>query len=174
LKKLILIISLFLCLNADKLYFMPEDGYKAQKELFNLFSHSKKNIKMIIYTFTNKTLAKALKIAASKNSKIEIIADEKESKYKYSVIPNLAAIKNFNIYLLSGKHYKNGKKAKMHVKMTIVDDKYLIIGSANYSYSAFFKNYEYILITQNKNLIQKFNNFFYKLKFNAIPYRLSQ
>ncbi|WP_236617337.1 MULTISPECIES: phospholipase D-like domain-containing protein [unclassified Lebetimonas] len=153
---------------------MPFEGKNAQKELCNIFTHAKKNIKIAMYTFTNKKIAKALKIAAKHGAKIYIIGDLEESKYKYSVIPNLAAIKKFNIYLLSGKNYKNGNKAKMHVKMSIIDNKYLIIGSANYSYSAFFKNYEYILITQDKNLINKFNKYFYMLKQNAKPYRLSR
>jgi phosphatidylserine/phosphatidylglycerophosphate/cardiolipin synthase-like enzyme len=172
LKKIILIL-VFLLLNAQKVYFLPFDGYKAQKELSSIFSHAHKEVKIAIYTFTNKTLAKALKKAAI-HAKVYIVADKKEAKYNRSVIPNLAAIKNFNIYLLSGKKYKNKEKAKMHVKMSIVDNKYLIIGSANYSYSAFFKNYEYILITEDKKLIKKFNKFFYKLKHLAKPYRLSQ
>jgi phosphatidylserine/phosphatidylglycerophosphate/cardiolipin synthase-like enzyme len=153
---------------------MPIEGEKAQKELCNIFTHSKKNIKIAMYTFTNKAIAKALKTAAKKGVKIYIVADREESKYRRSVIPNLAAIKKFDIYLLSGRKYKNGNKAKMHVKMSVIDNKYLIIGSANYSYSAFFKNYEYILITQDKNLINKFNKYFYILKQNAKPYRLSR
>jgi phosphatidylserine/phosphatidylglycerophosphate/cardiolipin synthase-like enzyme len=151
---------------------MPMDGEIAQKRLFNIFSHAKKEIKMTIYTFTSKTLAKALKIAAKKGVKIEIIADKKEAKYPYSVIPNLATIKNIKVLLLSGKKYKNGKNAKMHVKMSIIDNKYLIIGSANYSYSAFFKNYEYIIIEDDKKLIGAFRSFFDKLLPLSIPYRL--
>jgi phosphatidylserine/phosphatidylglycerophosphate/cardiolipin synthase-like enzyme len=172
LKKIILIFT-FLFLYANTIYFLPFDGYKAQKQLSYLFSHAYKEIKIAIYTFTNKTLAKALKKAAL-HAKVYIIADAKEAKYSRSVIPNLAAIRHFNIYLLNGKPYKNGEKAKMHVKMAIIDNKYLIIGSANYSYSAFFKNYEYILITKNKKLIQKFNNFFNKLKTLSKPYRLTR
>jgi len=171
--KIFFIFLLFLILNAKQIYFMPFDRHKAQKELIYLFSHAKKEIKIAIYTFTNKKLAKALKISAKK-AKIYIIADKEESKYNYSIIPNLAAIKNFNIYLLSGKKLKDNQKGKMHVKMAIIDNKYLIIGSANYSYSAFFKNYEYILISEDKSLIKKFNNFFYKLKTLSTPYRLNQ
>jgi phosphatidylserine/phosphatidylglycerophosphate/cardiolipin synthase-like enzyme len=152
---------------------MPMEGEIAQKKLYNLFSHAK-TIKMTIYTFTNKKLAKALKIASKNGAKIEIIADKKEAKYRYSVIPNLAAIKNIKVYLLTGKSYKNGQKAKMHVKMTIVDNKYLIIGSANYSYSAFFKNYEYILIDTDKDLIKAFNSFFEKIKILSTPYKFSR
>jgi phosphatidylserine/phosphatidylglycerophosphate/cardiolipin synthase-like enzyme len=153
---------------------MPYDGKKAENKLFYLFSHAKKEIKITIYTFTNKNLAKALKIAAKKGVKITIIADKKEAKYNYSVIPNLATLKNFYIYLLSGKSYKNGEKAKMHVKAAIIDNNYLITGSANYSYSAFYKNYEYIMINTDKYLIASFNAFFNHLKILSINYRLSR
>jgi phosphatidylserine/phosphatidylglycerophosphate/cardiolipin synthase-like enzyme len=172
LKKLLLIFAFITSLLAKEVYFMPMDGSLAEKRLFYLFSHAHRQIKMTIYTFTNKKLARALKIAAKKGVKVTIIADKKEATYKYSVIPNLATIKNIKVLLLSGKSYKNGDKAKMHVKMTIVDNKYLIIGSANYSYSAFYKNYEYILIETDKELIGAFESFFEKLKHISTPYRL--
>jgi phosphatidylserine/phosphatidylglycerophosphate/cardiolipin synthase-like enzyme len=152
---------------------MPKDGYKAEKRIFYLLTHAKKNIKMTIYTFTNKKIAKALKIAAKKGVKIYIIADTKEAKYKYSVIPHLALIRNISVYLLSGKSFKSGKKAKMHVKSTIIDDKILITGSANYSYSAFYKNYEYIIINKDKSLLKAFCNFFKDIKKISVPYRYS-
>ena len=153
---------------------MPKEGKKAEDRLFYLFTHAKKEIKIVIYTFTNKKLAKALKIAAKKGVKVTIIADKKASKYNYSVIPTLATLKNFDIYLLSGKKYQNNEKAKMHVKLSIIDNSYLITGSANYSYSAFYKNYEYILIHKDKNLIDKFNSFFNSLKALSTAYRLSR
>ena len=138
-----LIFSTFLF--ASEVFFMPIDGKKAENKLYYTYTHAHKNIKIIIYTFTNKKLAKALKIASKHNVKITIIADKKEAKFQKSVIPNLAAIKNIKIYLLHGKAYKNGDFGKLHAKVSIVDDKILITGSANYSYSAFFKNYEYII-----------------------------
>jgi len=172
LKYCIILLTTFLF--ANEIFFMPYDGKKAENKLFYLFSHAKKEIKITIYTFTNKNLAKALKIAAKKGVKITIIADKKEAKYNYSVIPNLATLKNFYIYLLSGKSYKNGEKAKMHVKAAIIDNNYLITGSANYSYSAFYKNYEYIMINTDKYLIASFNAFFNHLKILSINYRLSR
>ena len=172
-KKIILIL-LTAFLFGNEIYFMPHDGKHAEKRLFYLFSHAKKEIKITMYTFTNKLLAKALKIAAKKGVKVIIIADKKEAKYKNSIIPSLAKLKNFHIYLLSGKSYKNGEKAKMHVKAAIIDNNYLITGSANYSYSAFYKNYEYIMINTDKYLIANFNAFFNHLKILSVNYRLSR
>jgi len=174
LKKILLILIIVLISFAKEVYFMPKEGKKAENRLFYLFTHAKKEIKIVIYTFTNKKLAKALKIATKKGVKVTIIADKKESKYHHSVIPRLAVLKNFDIYLLSGKKYKNNEKAKMHIKLSIIDNDYLITGSANYSYSAFYKNYEYILIHKDKNLIAKFNNFFNHLQALSTNYRLSR
>ena len=173
-KKILLILFLVLISYSKEIYFMPKEGKKTENRLFYLFTHAKKEIKIIIYTFTNKKLAKALKIAAKKGVKVTIIADKQAAKYQYSVIPRLATLKNFDIYLLSGKKYKNNEKAKMHVKLSIVDNKYVVTGSANYSYSAFYKNYEYILIHKDKILIAKFNNFFNNLKTLSTSYRLSR
>ena len=166
---------MFFCvfLFAKDVYFLPKEGYYAQKEICYLFTHAHKSIKIAMYAFTNKKIAKALKTASKKNIKIEIIADKKEAEYKRSVIKNLALIKNINILLLHGKAYKKKGYGKLHAKIAIIDNKYLITGSANYTYSAFFKNYEYIIIHKDKNLINKFNNFFYELKQKATPYRLS-
>jgi phosphatidylserine/phosphatidylglycerophosphate/cardiolipin synthase-like enzyme len=153
---------------------MPIQGKEAQNKVFEMFSHAKKEIKIVIYSFTNSKLAKALKIAAKKGVNITVIADKEEAKYRYSVIPNLACIKNIHVFLLSGKKYKNGENAKMHVKLAIIDNRYLITGSANYSYSAFFKNYEYIQISSDKKSIKKFNAFFNIMKKSAKKYRLSR
>ena len=170
-KYLILLISF---LFASEIYFTPMQGKKAENRLFYTLSHAHKNIKIIIYSFTNKRIAKALKIASTKNVKITIIADEKEAKYKRSVIMNLAAIKNINILLLHGIPYKHKGYGKLHAKVAIIDNKILITGSANYTYSAFYKNYEYIIFQKDKSLIYKFNKFFNYLKSIAKPYRLSR
>ncbi len=173
-KKLILFITLIIVTFAQEVYFMPSNASKAHKKFIYLLTHAHSHIDMVIYTFTDRKIAKALKIAAAKGVKITIIADKKESKYKYSQIPKLAAIKKIKVYLLSGKRYKNGDRAKLHAKITIIDSKTLVIGSANYSYSAFFKNYEYLIIEKDKNLINKFENFYKTLKSKATPYRLSR
>jgi len=172
-KKLIILFLISLSFSQG-VYFLPNEGNKAERRLYNLFTHAKHSIKIVMYAFTNKRLAKALKIASTHNVDIEIIADEKEAKYRKSVIYNLAAIKHINVRLLHGRPYRNRKFGKLHAKIAIVDDKYLVTGSANYTYSAFYKNYEYIIIHQDFSLIRQFNNFFKQLYLISHPYRLSR
>ncbi len=169
-KKLILLLGVLLF--AKEVYFMPMQGDEAHKKLYSLFAHAHKSIHIAIYTFTDRKLARALKIAASRGVDVEIVADKKEAKYRLSQVPNLAKIKNIHIYLISGKRYYHSKNhAKMHAKVSIIDNKHLVIGSANYSYSAFYKNYEYIIF--EKRWIKEFESFFNYLKENSTPYRLS-
>ena len=169
-----LIILLTSILFASEVYFTPFEGFEAENKIINQITHAHNSIKIIMYSFTNKRIARALKIASTKNVHITIIADEKEAKYKGSVISNLAAIRNINIYLLHGYPYKSKGYGKLHAKASIIDNKILITGSANYTYSAFYKNYEYVIFQKDINLIKKFNDFFNKLKLKARPYRLSR
>ena len=48
----------------------------------------------------------------------------------------------------------------MHQKIALIDDKVLILGSANWSYSGFGKNYEVVLILKDKDLAKKYSKFF--------------
>jgi len=171
--KKLAILFIFIFSFANEVYFMPNNGYKAEQRLYNLFTHAKHSIKIIMYTFTNKKLARALKIASNHNVKIDIIADKKEAPYKKSVIYNLAAIKNINVRLLNGLSFRKGA-GKLHAKVAIIDDNYLITGSANYTYSAFYKNYEYIIIHKDFSIIKKFNHFFKRLYLISRPYRLNR
>lgn len=73
-----------------------------------------------------------------------------------STIGYLAKLKNIETCLLEGKPSSNQKyRGLMHMKMAISDNKYLIIGSANWSKSAFETNYETLIILEDKTLIQR-------------------
>lgn len=54
---------------------------------------------------------------------------------------------------------------KLHVKNMLIDDQIAIIGSHNYTMSAFTTNYEFSLITQNKEVVNRLKIFFTNLWF---------
>ena len=83
---------------------------------------------------------------ASKNGvKINIFYEKKKGKFHKKI-----------------KFFKT--KAKLHTKIAIFDKKVVYYGSANWKKKSFSKNYEVINITNEKEKIEKFNNFFIKLK----------
>jgi len=148
----------------DEVFFLPKDGKIAEKKIENLFLHAHQNIKIAIYTFTNKEFYKALKSAARKGIKITIIADYESNKnqYHHSVIPQLKKLRNIKIKLISGKG--NGKyKGIMHMKLFIVDDIIVGFGSVNYTYSAFYNNYEVLYINDDWTFARKFIKIFDEL-----------
>lgn len=153
-------------LSANTMYFMPDDGSKAIKDIVSSISKAKNSINIAIYSFTNKKIAKALKKIAKKNVQITIIFDSYALKGK-SKLKYLAKYNNINIYTLRGKK-KATKKArkwygKMHSKYIIIDDEKLFFGSANYSYSAFNASYETLYANEDKDLIKQFSKDFKKM-----------
>lgn len=155
----------------DSLYFIPDEGKEAEKKLVSLFSKAKKRIDIAAYTFTNKTLLKALKKAAKRGVIITVISDKKNlsRKDRYSVIPHLAALKNIHVKLLSGKPLKN-RNGQMHIKLALIDQKIASFGSANFSYSGFYKNYEILYMTDKKETVTKLNDYFETLLLRSTPY----
>jgi len=157
----LLIITLFA---KDGIYFLPKDGKIAEKQIENLFLHAHQNIKIAIYTFTNKKFFSALKSAARKGVKITIIADYESNKnqYHHSIIPQLKKLRNIKVKLISGKG--NGRyKGIMHMKLFIVDDLVVGFGSANYTYSAFYNNYEVLYINDDWTFTRRFIKIFDEL-----------
>ncbi len=164
--RLFLLLLISINLSANTMYFMPDDGNIALKDITASISKAKNNINIAIYSFTNKKIAKALKKAAKKNININIIFDSGALKSK-SKLKYLAKYKNINIYTLRGKKKKTKKArkwyGKMHSKYIIIDNKKLFFGSANYSYSAFNASYETLYVNEDKKLIKQFNNDFQKM-----------
>ncbi len=155
-------ISLFGSQN-QQFYLLPEDKNSAINAIYRQIDHSKNSIRLSIYSFTNKKIAKRLKKAAKRGVKIEIIFDDGQSRSKYgkSMIGFLAKYKNITIYKLSGLKSKSKRNSGiMHIKMALIDDKISIFGSANWTYKAFSKNYETLFITKDYAIAKKFLRFF--------------
>ncbi len=161
-------------LDKESFFLLPKEKESALKEIIKHIDLAKKNINIAIYTFTNKIIAKRLKNAAARGVKIEIIFDDKSTRKKSSrsKIYYLTKYKNIKTYRLKGKLSKNRKyNGIMHMKVAIIDNKYTISGSANWSNSAFSINYEVLSIRKNYAIAQKFNKYFQELKKKATLYR---
>lgn len=153
-------------------YFMPYEQKQALSHLISLIKGAKENINISIYSFTNKEIAKALRESAKKGVSINIIYDmESNKKNPKSTIGFLSKYQNIQTCLLSGRASKNQKyKGLMHQKMAIIDRSVLILGSANWSKSAFENNYETLMLTSSPQSIEKALQT-YKMMFSqCIPY----
>ncbi len=149
------------------LYLMPEQKEAALDAMLREIDLAKHSIKITIYNFTHKKIANKLKHAAKRGVKIEIIFDEKSSheQRRHSMLYYLAKYRNITVYRLKGRISQKGDYyGKMHIKAAIIDNKTVIFGSANWSYSAFGLNYEILYITRDYALAKKMNRYFETLK----------
>lgn len=156
-KYLVCFIAILSFVYADEIYFMPQESKQAIKALTQTIKESSKSIDVAIYSFTNREISKALRDTAKKGTKIRIIYDKKANKNPdKSTIGYLAKLKNVEVCTLDGELSNNKKyTGLMHLKMAIIDSKKIILGSANWSKSAFETNYENLIIMQNKEFITK-------------------
>ena len=150
-------------LSADSLYFMPYDATNAVNALVSEIKSAKKEVKIAIYSFTNREIAKAIRDSAKRGVRFKIIFDYKSNiDDSYSQIGYLAKLKNIEVCTLRGKN--NGKYSGiMHNKIAIIDDKSVVFGSANWSKSAFDVNYEMMIISQNKSYISQIGGYFARM-----------
>jgi phosphatidylserine/phosphatidylglycerophosphate/cardiolipin synthase-like enzyme len=163
---IIVFVSLSITASAkEDFYLLPQDATPALKAIMSNIDKSKNSIKISIYSFTHKQIAKRLKSAAKRGVKIEIIFDDKTKKQKRSMLGYLAKYKNITIYKLKGKRSKNKKYyGIMHLKVALFDHNRIIFGSANWSKSAFGKNYELLYFSKDYKIAKKFEKFFEQMK----------
>jgi len=152
-KRLLLIVGVLLTTNLnayfsfDKLYFLPDDKKQVKAEVIKLINNSNNTIDIAMYNINYKKLIKALNKASKNGVKINIFYEKKEGNFHKKI-----------------KFFKT--RSKLHTKIAIFDKKIVYYGSANWKKKSFKENYEVINITNEKQKVEKFNNFFIKLKEN--------
>jgi len=161
-------------LNASELYLLPQDSPKALSAIIKSIDHSHKSIRIMIYNFTHKKIAKRLKAAAKRGVRVEIIFDRKSSREdkRRSMLYFLAKYKNIFIYKLKGKYIKRQDRyGIMHMKSAVFDHRRVIFGSANWTYSAFGKNYEVLYVENDYAKAKQFEKYFEIMKQRSVPFR---
>lgn len=172
---IIVFVSLSISLSAkEHFYLLPKDAKLALKAIMTNIDQSKKSIKITIYNFTHKQIAKRLQSAAKRGVKVEIIFDDRSTRTqkRKSMLYYLAKYKNITVYRLKGKISDNKKyHGIMHLKTALFDHNRILFGSANWSYSAFSKNYELLYITKDYKITKKFENYFKEIKKRSIKFQ---
>ena len=144
----VLILAIFLAASSfgfDKIYFLPSDAKEVKNKIVELIEDSKNSVDIAMYNLSYKKFVKALNKAQKKGIDITIIYEKSDLK-----LP-----KKFNLIKT---------KRKQHIKLAIIDNKYAIWGSSNWTKDSFGKNYEIIHITDDKEKLNSFIKIFKKLK----------
>ena len=131
----------------DNLYFLPKSKDIVKAEVIKLINNSNNSIDIAMYNINYKKFILVLNKASKRGVKINIFYEKKKGEFH----------KNINLYKTH---------SKLHTKIAIFDKEIVYYGSANWKKKSFKENYEVVNITNNKNKVKKFNNFFTQLKEN--------
>lgn len=154
-------------------YTLPLESKDALSAMLKTIDNARYRIDAAIYSFTHKTIAKRLVNAAKRGVKIRILFDRSSNlKNPKSQLGYLAKYRNIETLLLEGRPYrrKGSERALMHMKLMIVDNRRIVSGSANWTYSAFGKNYEILCLTDDYALAKRLERSFEKMVREAKPY----
>lgn len=126
----------------DYIYFLPQDSRVVKEHIETLIKDSKKTIDIAMYNLEYKKFIKLLKKAKKNGVDVNIVYDKG------------SRLDDFRVKKLD---------KKLHTKLAIFDKKFVMFGSANWTKKSFNENYEVIYISDDKNLVDKFNIFFESL-----------
>ena len=153
-----LIIILYITISISTLaktevYFSLSDN--PQKIIIKNINQAEAFINIAMYVFTNKEIALPLIDAQNRGVKVRIYLDRSQIESSYSVSRLL--VQNGIKVRISTNNYI------MHNKFAIIDNRLLLTGSYNWTFSANNRNDENLLIIDDPELIEIFQNQFVNL-----------
>lgn len=118
-----------------------------EEVVMRLLSKARKEVKIAVYAFTDKNILGALKFLTSLGVEVKIAIDDWNKNFLLR-----EKLEQFQVKVFS--------KTTLHHKFLIVDDMWLLTGSANFTESGFHKNFELIFVTNNKEIVKSYLEIF--------------
>lgn len=132
-------------------YFSPQDK-TIQKQIIPLINNAESYIYIPAFVITHYELSNALIAAKNRNVNVKIITDATSSGMTHNKISEL---RKAGISLKTETF-----TGKMHAKSIIIDDKFVITGSMNFSNSGENKNDENCLIIEDAEIAKFYRGYF--------------
>ena len=142
-------------------YFSPNGG--AEKALVQALDQAQHSIQAAVYSFTSRTVAKALLRAGKRGIKVSLILDgNDESEYSKGFY---VAKRGISVRYARGLRRK-GKRISyglMHDKFAVIDGHLVVTGSYNWTVAAERWNYENLLVIDSVSLASRYAQEFQKI-----------
>ena len=119
-----------------------------------LINSANSSLDIAIYSLTKPDIVDAIAAAANKGVAVKVITDREESGNEYQA-QELLVLSNAGIPIKINSH-----KGLMHLKVTIADDKTVTTGSYNYTEEATYDNDEVLVVINDQNIAQNWDNEF--------------
>jgi len=136
-----------------EVYFSLYDN--PQKEIIKNINQAESFINIAMYIFTDREIALPLAKARERGVKVRLYLDQDQVDYKYSQSRFLVQ-KGIKTRISSNKHI-------MHNKFAIIDNRPLLTGSYNWTFSANHRNDENLMVIDDSEIIKIFQNQFVNL-----------
>lgn len=153
---LVLILSITISISTlakTEVYFSLYDN--PQKEIIKNINQAEAFINIAMYIFTDREIALPLVKARERGVKVRLYLDKDQVDYKYSQSRFLVQ-KGIKTRISSNNYI-------MHHKFAIIDNRLLLTGSYNWTFSANNRNDENLMIIDDPELIKIFQNQFVNL-----------
>jgi len=131
-----------------ELWLLPDGKGEALKKALELIDNARSTIEIAMFTFTHPILTKALINAKKRKVQVKVAIDFQSKKGASRNV--IESLQKENIPILF-----NHQSKLCHHKYILVDNKNLLCGSANWTKSAFGKNYDCFIILYNLDETQK-------------------
>jgi len=139
-----------------EVYFSLTDN--PQKEIIKNINQAQAFINIAMYIFTDKEIALPLVKAHERGVKVRLYLDQDQVDYKYSQSRFLVQ-KGIKTRISSNNYI-------MHNKFAIIDNRILLTGSYNWTFSANHRNDENLMVIDELDIIVRYQNYFEKLWFD--------
>ena len=153
---LIVVLSITISISTlakTEVYFSLSDN--PQKTIIKNINQAEAFINIAMYTFTDKEILLPLIEAQNRGVKIRVYLDRSQIESTYS-ISRLLVQKGIKVRI-STNHYI------MHNKFAIIDNRLLLTGSYNWTFSANNRNDENLMVIDDPEIIEIFQNQFVNL-----------
>lgn len=114
------------------LWFLPDMG-PALPALLNLIDNAKTSLKVAMFTWTHPKLTEAIIHARNRGVEVTVVIDSKQGQGAGAEVVHDLRQAGIRAYLSKGD-------GLLHYKMAIIDESILVLGSANWTRSAFSRN----------------------------------
>jgi len=150
-----ILISQFFLISLAKteVYFSLYDN--PQKEIIKNINQAEAFINIAMYIFTDKEIAIPLVKARERGVKVRLYLDKEQVDYKYSQSRFLVQ-KGIKTRVSTNNYI-------MHNKFAIIDNRLLLTGSYNWTFSANNRNDENLMVIDDPEIIEIFQNQFVNL-----------
>jgi len=153
---LVLILSITISISTlakTEVYFSLYDN--SQKAIIKNINQAEAFINIAMYVFTDREIAFPLVKAQERGVKVRLYLDKEQVEYQYSQSRFLVQ-KGIKTRISSNRYI-------MHNKFAIIDNRILLTGSYNWTFSANHRNDENLMVIDDPEVIEIFQNQFANL-----------